>query len=264
MTATHPISAGLPRQRLTPQDARRRTIRVKTTRLVFLGGAALSTLLLVGSVILRGVQGAAIDTTNLVQNDQYVMESPEFVGNTKDGKRLKVKGVKATRSVADPTGPVRLEKPRMETADGSVAVAEDGVWSPTNQTLSLKGNVVFTRKGGERATGQSAIWTADPSILTLEGGVQVNLPTGETATAQSLSWNETTMVVSLAGAARVAFKDGEATSDQASFDQKTRILTGNGTARIVSQLGTSSADRYEYNTVSRRLRLSGKVVAKLN
>ncbi|MFN7673839.1 MAG: hypothetical protein ACK5OV_00305, partial [bacterium] len=67
---THAIHAA--RRRMTPNDARLRTIRVKTTRLVFLGGAALSTLLLVGSVIVRGVQGAAIDTSKLVQGDQFV------------------------------------------------------------------------------------------------------------------------------------------------------------------------------------------------
>ena len=264
MTATPSFSSALPRRRLTPQDARRRTIRVKTTRLVFLGGAALSTLLLVGSVILRGVQGAAIDTTNLVQNDQYVIASPEFIGNTKDGKRLKVTGTKATRSVANAAGAVRLEKPRMETSDGSVATADEGSWQQETQTLTLKGNVVFSRKGGERATGLTAVWTADPSILKLDGASQVTLPSGEQASAQTLEWDEAKASVALAGSVRVVFNGGEATSDRAFFDQNTRILTGSGAAKIRAELGTGAADRYEYHTVSRRLRLTGKVVATLN
>lgn len=252
------------RRRMTPNDARLRTIRVKTTRLVFLAGAALSTLLLVGSVIVRGVQGAAIDTSKLVQGDQFVMDAPEFVGNTREGKRLKVTGVKATRSISDPAGAVRLEKPKLETADGSVATADEGIWAQDVQTLSLKGNVVFSRKTGERATGVSAMWTSDPSVLTLEGGTQIVLPSGEAATAQSLQWDETRRSIALLGDARVTFKDGEATSERAYFDQETRTLTGTGTIRIQSELGTGAADRYEYQTESRRLRLTGNVIAQLN
>lgn len=252
------------RRRLTPNDARLRTIRVKTTRLVFLAGAALSTLLLIGSVIVRGVQGAAIDTSKLVQGDQFVMDSPEFVGNTREGKRLKVTGARATRSVSDPAGAVRLEEPKLETADGSVATADEGIWSQDAQTLSLKGNVVFSRKAGERATGVSALWTSDPSVLTLEGGTQIVLPSGEAATAQTMKWDETRGSVALLGNARVTFADGEATSDQAYFDKETRTLTGMGAIRIRSELGIGAADRYEYNTESRRLRLSGSVTAQLN
>lgn len=251
------------RRRLTPNDARLRTIRVKTTRLVFLGGAALSTLLLVGSVIVRGVQGASIDTSKLVQGDQFVMDSPEFVGNTREGNRLKVTGLKATRSISDPAGAVRLEKPKLETADGSVATADEGIWSQDAQTLSLKGNVVFARKAGERATGVSAMWTSDPSVLTLEGGTQIVLPSGEAATAQSLQWDEAKGAVALLGNARVTFKNGEATSERAYFDKETRTLTGTGAIRIRSELGTGAADRYEYNTASKRLQLTGNVVAQL-
>jgi hypothetical protein len=252
------------RRRMTPNDARVRTIRVKITRVVFLAGAALSTLLLVGSVILRGVQGAAIDTSKLVQGDQFVMDAPEFVGNTREGKRLKVTGLKATRSVSDSAGAVRLEKPKLETADGSVATADEGIWSQDVQTLSLKGNVVFSRKTGERATGISAMWSSDPSVLTVEGGTQIVLPSGETATAQSLQWDEAKGAVALMGNARVTFKNGEATSDRAYFDKETRNLIGTGAIQIRSELGTGAADRYEYNTESRRLRLTGNVIARLN
>ncbi|WP_085339352.1 hypothetical protein [Aquidulcibacter paucihalophilus] len=251
------------RRRLTPNDARLRTLRVKTTRSVFLAGAALSTLLLIGSVIVRGVQGAAIDTSKLVQGDQFVMESPEFIGNTREGKRLKVTGARATRSVSDAAGAVRLEKPKLETADGSVATADEGIWSQDAQTLSLKGNVVFSRKAGERATGVSALWTSDPSVLTVEGGTQITLPGGETATAQSLQWDEAKGAVALLGNARVTFKDGEATSDQAYFDKESRTLTGTGSIRIRSELGTGAADRYVYNTASKRLQMTGNVIAQL-
>ncbi len=257
--ALHPA-----RRRMTPNDARLRTIRVKTTRSVFLAGAGLATLLLVGSVIVRGVQGASIDTSKLVQGDQFVMDAPEFVGNTREGKRLKVTGLKATRSISDPAGAVSLEKPKLETADGSVATANEGIWSQDVQTLSLKGNVVFSRKTGERATGVSAMWTSDPSVLTLEGGTQIVLPGGEAATAQSLQWDEAKGVVALFGNARVTFKNGEATSERAYFDKETRTLSGAGAIRIRSELGTGAADRYEYNTQSQRLRLMGNVIARLD
>jgi hypothetical protein len=70
--------------------------------------------------------------------------------------------------------------------------------------------------------------------------------------------------IALLGDARVTFKNGEATSERAYFDKETRNLTGTGAIRIRSELGTGAADRYEYNTESRRLRLTGNVIAQLN
>jgi hypothetical protein len=252
------------RQRLTPQAARRRTIRVKATRLVFLAGASLSVLLLVGSVILRGVQGAGIDTSKLVQNDQFVIENPEFIGTTKEGKRLKVTGARALRSVSDPNAGVRLEKPKLETADGSTATAIQGVWLQSQQTLVLKGDVVFTRKSGEKARGATATWTSSPSVLLLEGGIEVTLPGGENATAQSLQWEEAKQRTLLVGQAVIRFKGGEATSDRAIYDQVAKSVTGTGRISIRSEQGLSFADRYEYITTSKRLALSGNVRATVN
>jgi hypothetical protein len=90
------------------------------------------------------------------------------------------------------------------------------------------------------------------------------LASGETATAQSLQWDEAKGAVALMGNARVTFKNGEATSDRAYFDKETRNLIGTGAIQIRSELGTGAADRYEYNTESRRLRLTGNVIARLN
>jgi hypothetical protein len=264
MTSVESSLRPMRRQRLTPQAARRRTIRVKAVRLVFLAGAGLSILLLVGSVIMRGVQGAGIDTSNLVQDNQFVIENPEFIGTTKEGKRLKVTGVRALRSVSDPNAGVRLEKPKLETADGSTATALQGVWSQSQQTLLLNGEVVFTRKNGEKARGATATWTSSPSILLLQGGIEVTLPSGETASAQSLQWQETKRQTLLEGQAVIRFKGGEATSDRAIYDQVTKSVTGTGRTSIRTEQGLSFADRYEYITSSKRLALSGNVRATVN
>jgi hypothetical protein len=264
MTSLNSPLRPMRRQRLTPQAARRRTIRVKAVRLVFLAGAGLSALLLVGSVILRGVQGAGIDTSNLVQDDQFVIQNPEFIGTTKEGKRLKVTGDRALRSVSDPNAGVRLEKPKLETADGSTATALEGVWSQSKQTLVLKGNVVLLRKNGETARGATATWTSSPSVLILEGGVVVTLPGGETASAQSLQWQEAKQQTLLEGQAVIRFKGGEATSDRAIYDQVAKSVTGTGRTSIRTEQGLSFADRYEYITSSKRMALSGNVRATVN
>ena len=251
------------RRRMTPADAARRAGRVKATRLVFLGGAALAILLLTGAVLSRSFQAAQIDTSGLVKGDQYVMDAPKFVGRTKSGTKLTVTGVRATRSVASAAGPVRLEKPRLETSDGSVATALTGVWLQSEQRLELEGDVVFARRAGEKATGSRAIWTTEPSLFSLDGGTQMALPSGETATAQALRWDEGRQTLTLTGDVKVTFKDGEATSQTAYFNNANRVLIGIGSTQIRSALGIGAADRYEYATVSRRLRMSGNVRATL-
>jgi hypothetical protein len=237
---------------------------VKAIRVVFLAGAGLSALLLVGSVIMRGVQGAGIDTSRLVQGNQFVIENPEFIGTTKEGKRLKVTGARALRSVSDPTGGVRLEKPKLETQDGSTATATQGIWSQTQQRLSLEGDVVFSRKNGEKARGAAANWTANPSVLVLEGGIEVTLPSGETASAQSLMWDETKRQTVLIGQAVIRFKGGQARSDRAIYDQVAKSVIGIGNTSVRTEQGLSYADRYEYITSSKRLALSGNVRATVN
>ncbi|GIU66438.1 hypothetical protein PsB1_0592 [Candidatus Phycosocius spiralis] len=252
------------RQRLTPQAARRRSIRVKAIRMIFLAGAGLSTLLLVGSVVLRGVQSAGIDTSKLVQDNQFVIENPQFIGTTKEGKRLKVTGRRALRSVKDPNGVVRLEKPRIETADESTLTANQGIWSQTQQKVTLEGDVVFSRKSGEKARGATATWTSNPSLLTLEGGIEVTFSDGEKAIAQTLQWYEAQRQFILIGQAMIELKGGQAISDRAIYDQDAKTVIGIGNTSIRSDRGLSYADRYEYLTTTKRLTLSGNVRAKMN
>ena len=173
------------RKRMTPQDARLRTLRVKATRWAFIGGAALAVLGLVGSVVVRGVQTAGSSGADVVQGGNLVIENPRFVGNTKDGAKIIVTAAKATRSMRTDAGVVQLDRPVLETSDGSRATAKTGTWSQSDQNLILDGDVVLTRQGGDRATSSSAVWSSNLSQLTMKGGVNLTRQGGDQATAES-------------------------------------------------------------------------------
>jgi hypothetical protein len=341
------------RKRMTPGDARLRTFRVKVTRILLLAGAITCVLGLVGSVILRAVQVSALPSTDLVEGENLVIDTPRFVGRAKDGSKIVVTAQKASRSMAQDNGAVQLVKPVLETADGSKATADVGVWSQSNQNLSLTGNVVLNRAGGDVATAQSAQWTSVPAVLTMQGGVVlrrengdqsnsdsaiwdsdtsqlsvlgnvnitrpsgdqatadraiwasdtgqlailgnvnlarktgerasggraiwrtdigaleldqsvgITLPSGESASAQTARFSEGSGDLSLSGAAVVRFNAGQVSSARAFYQGNTGVLTGDGGIQITSSLGIGRADRYVYETRSKRLNLSGNVVATL-
>jgi hypothetical protein len=354
--ATFPISASATltvRKRMTPQDARLRTLRVKTTRILLVFGAISCVLALVGSVIFRSLQVAALPSTDLVEGENLVIETPRFVGRTKDGSKVVVTAQKASRSMAQDNGAVQLVKPVLETAEGSRATADNGVWTQTTQNLELSGNVVLNRQGGDVATAQSAQWTSVPAVLTMQGGVElrrqngdqsnseravwssdtaelsveggvaisrlngdqasaakatwssdtgqltmvggvglarksgerasggqaiwrtdlgvlelsqsvgVTLPSGESASAQVVRFSEGSGDVSLLGGAVVRFASGQASSARALYQGSTGRLSGDGGISITSNLGNGTADRYVYETRSKRLNLSGNARARL-
>jgi hypothetical protein len=310
-------------KRMTPQDARRRTLRVKATRFLFVAGAIAAISALVGSVLIRLVQTARQPSSAVVQGENLVIEKPRFVGNTKDGSKIIVTADKATRSMTTENGAVQLEKPVLETSDGSKATAETGVWSQVDQNLALDGNVVLTRQGGDRVTSSSARWTSIPSRLTMEGGVTLRRQSGDQATSDSAVWSTepSQLMVSgnvqltrtggaratsavaiwrsdigtldltggatislpsgesvsastarlddrlgdirLEGQAVVRFSAGQASSARAFYRGLTGQLSGDGGIAITSSLGTGSADRYVYETRSKRLNMSGNARATL-
>jgi hypothetical protein len=351
---THTRIEMTPRKRLTAQDAKRRSLRVKTTRLAMVGGAVVCVLALVGSVAFRAVQVATLPKTDIVEGENLVIDTPRFVGRAKDGGKIVVTAQKATRSMSQDNGAVQLVKPVLETADGSKATADVGVWSQESQNLSLKGNVVLNRTGGdvataasaewtsvpavllmrdgvvlrrqngdqstsntatwasdtaelsvdgnvtitrpsgdqatanravyasdtgqlsilgnvnlsrktgERATGGRATWRTDTGMLELDQAVTINLTGGESATAQLARFDERSGDVFLAGNAVFRFASGQASSARALYRGNTGQLIGDGGITITSSLGFGRADRYVYETKSKRLSLSGNARATLN
>ena len=311
------------RKRMTPQDARLRTLRVKTMRAVFISGAVVSVLGLIGIVTVRGVQTARSPGTEVVQGENMVIEKPRFVGNTKAGAKIIVTAAKATQSMTAKNGLVQLQKPVLETSDGSQATAQTGVWSQSEQNLVLDVNVVLTRQGGDRAISTSAVWTSNPSQLAMKGGVNltrqsgdqatadsaiwspepsqlmvvgnvilsrpngaratsgaaiwrtdigsldltgganITLPTGESATAVTARLDDRRGDIRLEGQAVVRFSAGQASSARAFYQSLTGQLSGDGGIQITSSLGTGSADRYVYETRSKRLTMSGNTRATL-
>jgi hypothetical protein len=311
------------RKRMTANDARVRTIRVKLTRILFLAGAMTAVLALVGSVLVRAIETAALPSADLVDGKNLVLDTPRFVGRTKSGGRVVVTAQKATRSLAQADGAVQLVKPVLETSDGSTATADNGIWSQEKQTLSLRGNVLLNRQGGDvaqsqtadwtsqperltmaggvslvrqngdNATGENAVWDAEAALLTvlgnvniarksgergssnramwqsqqgvlaLDGNVNLTLPSGESAFAQTVRFNEGDGTLLLQQGVVVRFAAGQANSTRAVFQSATGRLTGDGGVNITSDLGNGRADRYVYETRSKRLNLSGNAVATL-
>jgi hypothetical protein len=351
--SSHTRIAMTPRKRLTAEDARLRSLRVRTTRLAFVGGAIVCVLALVGSVIFRAVQVAALPQTDLVEGENLVIDTPRFVGRAKDGGKIVVTAQKATRSMSQDNGAVQLVKPVLETADGSKATADVGVWSQESQNLSLNGNVVLNRQDGDVATAAAAEWTSVPAVLRMregvvlrrqngdqttsdtavwlsdtaqlavEGNVTISRPSGDQATGNSAVWADDTGQLSILGNVNLARQSGErasgaravwrtdtgalelsdavaitlpsgesATAQFARFDQRsgdlllsggttvrfaagqassssliyrsnTGQLFGQGGIAISSNLGNGRADRYVYETRSKRLNLSGNARATL-
>jgi hypothetical protein len=342
-----------PRKRLTTQDVRLRTLRVKTTRILLLAGAITCVLGLVGSVLLKGIQVSSLPSEKLVEGENLVIDTPRFVGRAKDGGKIVVTAQKATRSMSQDDGAVQLVKPVLETADGSKATADTGVWTQATEGLLLSGNVVLNRVGGDVASAQTAQWTSQPAVLTMQGGVTLRrqsgdqatadtavwaseaselsvignvnlsrptgdqatgdravwasdtgqlsiignvnlarksgerasggraiwrtdvgaleldqsvgiaLPTGESATAQNARFSEGSGDLLLSGSAVMRFNTGAASSARAFYQGSTGRLTGDGGIQITSTLGNGSADRYVYETRTKRLNLSGNARAVL-
>jgi hypothetical protein len=311
------------RKRMTPQEARQRTLRVKSLRLLFIGGASLAVFGLVGSVIVSWALSAGQTREAVVQGDNLVIDKPRFVGATKSGDKVIVTAQRATRPMNSEAGSVALEKPVLETSDGSKATADTGTWSQDVQNLTLNGNVILTRKGGDQATSANAVWTSNTSQLAMTGGVKLTRADGDTATAESAFWSTEPSQLSLAGnvalnrksgaratagsatwrtdldaldlatsaniilpsgesasadrvrlddrlgnvqldgAALVRFADGQASSARATFQSLSGQLRGEGGIQISTSLGSGRADRYVYETRSKRLTMSGNAVATL-
>jgi hypothetical protein len=253
-------------KRMTPQDARLRTLRVKATRVVFVVGALAAVFALVGSVAVQLAKTSLLPETSVVQGENLVIEKPRFVANAKDGSKIIVTAQKATRSMTALNGAVQLEKPVLETSDGSQAIAKSGVWSQVDQTLSLDGDVVLTRAGGDRATSSRAVWTSVPSRLTMDGNVVMSRAGGDSATSNSAVWSTNpdqlmvsgNVVLTRPGGARATAANATWRSDIGSLD-----LTGG--ANIVLPSGESaSAVTARLDDRLSDIRLEGQAVVRFS
>jgi hypothetical protein len=234
----HTRIAMTPRKRLTAQDARLRTIRVKTTRLLLVGGAVVCVLALVGSVIVRAVQVAALPTSDIVEGENLIIDTPRFVGRAKDGSKIVVTAEKATRSMSEESGAVQLVKPVLETADGSKATADLGVWSQESQNLSLTGNVILNRQGGDIATASAAEWTSVPAVLKMRDGVTLRRQNGDQTTSTTATWSSDASQLSVDGNVTITRLSGDrATANSAIWAADTGQLAIVGNVNLVRTTG---------------------------
>jgi hypothetical protein len=286
-----PISTGARlRRRMTPKDARLRTLRVKTVRILFLAGAMLAILALVGSVIIQVMQGKARVSDAVVQGENLVIESPRFVGRTKDGGKVIVTAKTATRPLTGQEGKVTLELPVMETSDGSRATAKTGVWSQSEETLSLDGDVVLAHQSGDRATSSRAfwnsvssrlelmenvvlarqngdqaasnlaVWTSDPSVLTVTGNVNVKRQSGASMSSGTAAWRSDLGSLDIGGGVRISLPTGEsATSQTASFKDRSGDLSLLGQVLVTFPAGQARSARADYSGLTGRLSGEGGI-----
>jgi hypothetical protein len=230
------------RKRMTPQDARLRTLRVKATRIFFVGGAVCAVLALVGNVAVRLVLTGSTPATSVVQGENLVIEKPRFVGRDKNGGKIIVTADTATRSMTSQNGAVALVKPVLETSDGSKATAKTGVWSQAEQNLALDGEVVLIRQGGDRATAATAVWTSIPSELKMNGGVTLSRQDGDQATAQSAVWSTEPSLLMLSNNVVLSRRGGaRATSGAATWRSDLGALDLTGGANITLPSGESAS-----------------------
>jgi hypothetical protein len=290
---TRALKSSRARRRMTPKDARLRTLRVKAVRIFFLAGAMLAILALVGSVIIQVMQGKARVNESVVQGENLVIETPRFVGRTKDGGKVIVTAKTATRPLKGEEGKVTLELPVMETSDGSKATALTGVWSQSGETLSLDGNVVLThqsgdratatrafwnsvlsrldlsenvvlsRQNGDKATAQTATWTSDPSVLTITGNVNLTRPSGATMTGATAAWRSDLGSLEVGGGIDISLPSGErATSQSASFKDQTGDVSLLGDVLVLFPAGQARSSRANYSGISGQVNGDGGVEIK--
>jgi hypothetical protein len=262
------------RRMMTPAQVRARSVRVRGLRTGFTAAAAVSLAVLAAAVTLKAIQPAGLGTGDVVQGDRMVIDTPRFVGRTAQGERFVVTARRAVRRLGDAGAPVTLEQPRLEVTGNATVTADTGTWAQTRQPgstdalsgqrLVLGGNIVVERADGDRGTAQQAVWTPSPNVLALSGGVSLVRRNGDRATSQVAVWRAQEASLNLEGGAVVNFADGEARSRSARIENGGRTLTGEGEAQIRASLGIATADRYVYDTETRRLRLQGRARATIS
>jgi hypothetical protein len=255
-----------PRRRMTPKDARLRTIRVKTMRVVFLAGAVASILALAGTAIIRATQPKANFDSAVVKGENLVLDAPRFVGRTKSGGRIVVTAEKAVRSMSNNTGAVQLEKPVLQTDDGSTATANTGIWSPDPQTLSLDGNVKLTRQAGDVATSATANWVSDPASLTMNGNVVMTRENGDNVEGTNAVWQSNPAQLSVSGDVIIVRATGaRASGGTAVWRSDQSVLELRQAVRITLPSGEgASAQRARFDDRFGNLTLEGQAVVRFN
>ena len=277
-------------KRMTATDVRLRTLRVKTLRIGFLVGAIAAVLALVGSVAFQAMQGQAQLNEAVIQGEKLVIESPRFVGRTKDGGKVIVTARTATRAMNDQTGKVSLDKPVLETGDGSTATATNGVWTQSEQSLTLNGdvvlkhfggdratstsdlwtsvpaaltmndNVVLSRQAGDKATANTAIWTSNPAQLTFSGNVNITRPSGASLVAGVAVWRNDIGALDVQNGVRISLPSGEsATAQTARFSDRAGDLGLQGQVVVTFAQGQASSARADFNGTTGRLTGEGGV-----
>jgi hypothetical protein len=215
----------------------RRSARVRLVRIVCVSIAALSAFALVGSVAIRLMLPSNIDTESLVQGDSFVIERPKFTAVSEGGAKITVTAARALRAIGDVQGELRLENPRMETSEGSIATSQNGIWNEAGQTLQMSGDVLFQGQRGEKARAQEANWTSANRRMALRGSMQVEMDSG-VANADQGVWDDLGQTLGLQGNVRMVLKQGEvAAANSAFWNGVNKSLALDGNARITGSQG---------------------------
>jgi hypothetical protein len=224
-------------QRLTPLMALRRSARVRTVRIVFMAIATASILALVGSVALRMMLPSNLDTEDLVQGDSFVVDRPKFTAVSATGQKMTITAARAIRAIGDAQGELKLEKPRLETSEGSVATSDLGTWNEAGQIMQLSDNVLFVGQRGQKARSKAATWTSANRRMALRGALQVDMEAGVAVSDQGV-WDDLAQTLGMQGNVKMTLKEGEvATADSAFWNGPARTLALAGNARVIGPKG---------------------------
>lgn len=149
-----PIALWAPRRQLTLAQARRRSMRVRHLRRVFLAGAIIAIALFLGHVLISAVTRDAPPPT--VDDSQAVtMINPRFTGRDAAGEIFTITAEAATRRRAR-DGAVDLVGPVLRDAKGTQVVAPSGFYDRDLGILELYEDVRISDAAGYSFISQGA------------------------------------------------------------------------------------------------------------
>lgn len=165
------------------RDASRHSGRVKWLRRLILGGAALTTIGVVGYSWLRPQDAGNVDFSLEsfgVSSDKVTMEHPKMTGVRRDGRPYEVIAESGVQNPRDPsrTTLTRLDA-RLHMGDNGVTriLGDTGVYDSNKQTLDLEGHVHVKGEGYDLAL-RSATMDFRTNAMTSATPVRLDMDSG--------------------------------------------------------------------------------------
>jgi lipopolysaccharide export system protein LptC len=155
----HPMaSAWEPKRQLTLDAARRRSRRLSTLRLVFVGLASASFSAFFGFMTLHAALGGFGGRDEVSEVESLKMINPRFSGRSAGGNTFDVTAASATRRGMQ-SDLIDLDQPVYGAKDRQVT-AKRGVYDQAKRTVELSGDVIFKDKSGNTFSSTSAFVNA--------------------------------------------------------------------------------------------------------